>query len=71
MRYDLPTGTSERIRQTALEDVLPTNKAFEDHEVCSPSPWLNNAMEPLIESYHPNVVGEAEFAQLIIRALAS
>jgi lysophospholipase L1-like esterase len=44
--------------------VNPTN-AFEPHEVCSSSEWLNGQSNPLSESYHPNVSGYAEFTTLI------
>jgi lysophospholipase L1-like esterase len=44
--------------------VNPT-KAFEPHEVCSSSEWLNGQSNPLSESYHPNVAGYAGFTTLI------
>jgi lysophospholipase L1-like esterase len=44
--------------------VNPTS-AFESHEVCSSSEWLNGQSDPLSESYHPNVSGQAEFTSLI------
>ena len=44
--------------------VNPT-KAFESHEVCSSSEWLNGQSNPLSESYHPNVSGQAEFTSLL------
>jgi hypothetical protein len=40
--------------------VKPTN-AFEPHDVCSSSEWLNGQSNPLSESYHPYVSGYAEF----------
>jgi lysophospholipase L1-like esterase len=40
--------------------VNPT-AAFEPHEVCSSSEWLNGQSNPLSESYHPNVSGQADF----------
>ena len=36
-------------------------KAFLPHEVCSSEEWLNGQSNPLEESYHPNVKGQAEF----------
>jgi lysophospholipase L1-like esterase len=39
--------------------------AFESHEICSSSGWLNGLSDPLSESFHPNVTGQAEFASLI------
>jgi lysophospholipase L1-like esterase len=44
--------------------VNPTS-AFEAHEVCSSSEWLNGQSLPLSESYHPNVSGQAEYTTLI------
>jgi lysophospholipase L1-like esterase len=44
--------------------VNPTS-AFESHEVCSSSEWLNGQSNPLSESYHPNVSGQAELTSLI------
>ncbi len=48
--------------------INPT-KAFESHEVCSSSEWLNGQSNPLSESYHPNVSGQAEFTSLVEAAL--
>ncbi len=48
--------------------VNPTS-AFESHEVCSSSEWLNGQSNPLGESYHPNVSGQAEFTTLVEGAL--
>ena len=36
-------------------------QAFLSHEVCSSSEWLNGQSNPLSESYHPNVSGQADF----------
>ena len=36
-------------------------KAFLPHEVCSSEEWLNGQSNPLEESYHPNVKGQADF----------
>ncbi|MGI8921703.1 MAG: SGNH/GDSL hydrolase family protein [Solirubrobacteraceae bacterium] len=38
---------------------------FLPHEVCSGSEWLNGQSNPLSESYHPNVSGQADFTSLI------
>lgn len=48
--------------------VDPRN-AFLNHEICSSSEWLNGQSDPLSESYHPNVSGQAEFTSLIEAAL--
>ncbi len=39
--------------------------AFAPHEVCSSSEWLNGQSNPLTESYHPNIAGQAEFTSLV------
>jgi hypothetical protein len=39
--------------------------AFSTHEVCSSSEWLNGQSNPLSESYHPNVSGQADFTSQI------
>jgi lysophospholipase L1-like esterase len=44
--------------------VDPRN-AFLPHEVCSSSEWLNGQSNPLSESYHPNVSGQADFTSQI------
>jgi lysophospholipase L1-like esterase len=36
--------------------------AFNSHEVCSSSEWLNGLSNPLSESFHPNISGQANFA---------
>jgi len=38
---------------------------FSSHELCSASPWLNNDTIPIQESYHPNIAGEAGYANLV------
>jgi lysophospholipase L1-like esterase len=46
----------------------PTS-AFESHEICSSSEWLNGESDPLGESYHPNTKGQEEFAKLVEAAI--
>ncbi len=48
--------------------VNPTS-AFESHEVCASEEWLNGQSDPLEESYHPNVKGQAEFTKLVEAAI--
>jgi lysophospholipase L1-like esterase len=38
---------------------------FESHEVCASVEWLNGQSNPLSESYHPNISGQAEFTTLV------
>jgi lysophospholipase L1-like esterase len=51
--------------ETAKFTFVNPTSAFESHEVCSSSEWLNGQSDPLSESYHPNVAGQAEFTSLI------
>ena len=44
--------------------INPTG-AFEPHEVCASEEWLNGQSNPLEESYHPNVKGQADFTTLV------
>jgi lysophospholipase L1-like esterase len=48
--------------------VNPTS-AFEAHAVCASEEWLNGQSNPLSESYHPNVKGQAEFTTLVEAAI--
>jgi lysophospholipase L1-like esterase len=34
---------------------------FSSHEICSNSEWLNGLSNPVSESYHPNVSGQAQY----------
>src|ERR1035437_4783022 len=79
----LTSGNEKKINETAekLDGVIkgraearkfkfvnPTG-AFEAHEVCSSSEWLNGQSNPLEESYHPNVKGQEEFTTLVGAAI--
>jgi lysophospholipase L1-like esterase len=44
---------------------VDSRNAFLPHEVCSSSEWLNGQSNPLSESYHPNVSGQADFTTQI------
>ncbi len=52
---------AEAVKFTFVNPTVP----FEAHEVCSSSEWLNGQSNPLEESYHPNVSGQAEFTTLV------
>jgi lysophospholipase L1-like esterase len=52
---------AEASKYTFVNPTVP----FEAHEVCSGSEWLNGQSNPLEESYHPNVSGQAEFTTLV------
>ncbi|HST33714.1 MAG TPA: SGNH/GDSL hydrolase family protein [Solirubrobacteraceae bacterium] len=54
-------GRAEASKYTFVNPTVP----FEAHEVCSSSEWLNGQSNPLEESYHPNVSGQAEFTTLV------
>ncbi|MEV5961210.1 SGNH/GDSL hydrolase family protein [Kribbella sp. NPDC051952] len=48
--------------------VNPTS-AFIGHAVCGSPEWINGLSNPVSESYHPNVTGQANFANLVEPAL--
>ncbi len=56
---------AEAMKFTFINPTVP----FEAHEVCSSSEWLNGQSNPLEESYHPNVSGQADFTTLVKAAL--
>jgi lysophospholipase L1-like esterase len=60
----LDATIKSRAEASKFTFVNPTGP-FEAHEVCSSSEWLNGQSNPLEESYHPNVNGQAEFTTLV------
>ncbi|HZX08301.1 SGNH/GDSL hydrolase family protein [Kribbella sp.] len=48
--------------------VNPTS-AFIGHAVCGSPEWINGLSNPVSESYHPNVTGQANYANLVQPAL--
>jgi lysophospholipase L1-like esterase len=48
--------------------VNPTS-AFVGHAVCGSPEWINGLSNPISESYHPNVSGQAAYANLVQPAL--
>jgi lysophospholipase L1-like esterase len=44
---------------------VDSRNAFLPHEVCSSSEWLNGQSNPLMESYHPNISGQADFTSQV------
>jgi lysophospholipase L1-like esterase len=78
--FNLLTSSHEKsLNQTAdlLDGVIATEAAghgftfidartgFASHELCSSVPWLNNDTIPVQKSYHPNIAGESEYANLV------
>ena len=75
----LTSGNEKKLNSTAdeLDGVISTaatshgftyvdpRSAFNSHEICSSSEWLNGLSNPISESFHPNISGQAEFAKLI------
>jgi lysophospholipase L1-like esterase len=66
---ELLDGVIKARAETAKFTFVNPTAPFESHEVCSSSEWLNGQSNPLSESYHPNVAGQAEFTTLIEGAL--
>jgi lysophospholipase L1-like esterase len=62
---ELLDGVIKARAEAAQFSFVNPTKAFEPHEVCSSSEWLNGQSNPLSESYHPNVSGYADFTTLI------
>jgi lysophospholipase L1-like esterase len=62
---ELLDGVIKGRAETAKFTFVNPTQAFEPHEVCSSSEWLNGQSNPLSESYHPNVSGYADFTTLI------
>ncbi|TCC47733.1 SGNH/GDSL hydrolase family protein [Kribbella capetownensis] len=48
--------------------VNPT-QLFIGHSVCGSPEWINGLSNPVTESYHPNVTGQANYANLVQPAL--
>jgi lysophospholipase L1-like esterase len=48
--------------------VNPTS-LFIGHSVCGSPEWINGLSNPVSESYHPNVTGQANYANLVAPAL--
>ncbi|MFC9688593.1 SGNH/GDSL hydrolase family protein [Kribbella sp. NPDC056951] len=48
--------------------VNPTS-AFVGHAVCGSPEWINGLSNPVSESYHPNIAGQAAYANLVAPAL--
>ena len=44
-------------------------RAFAGHAVCDRLPWINGLVLPVVNSYHPNVVGHTAYAVLVAPAL--
>jgi lysophospholipase L1-like esterase len=44
--------------------------AFTGHAICDPVEWVNGLSNPVSESYHPNVSGQAGYASLVEPVLA-
>jgi hypothetical protein len=44
--------------------VNPTS-VFIGHAVCGSPEWINGLSNPIGESYHPNVTGQANYANLV------
>ena len=56
----LDAKIQERVAAHGFTFVDPRS-AFKAHEVCASEEWLNGQSNPLEESYHPNVKGQARF----------
>jgi len=47
-------------------------RAFNGHEICARSPWLNGLISPIGDSYHPNRSGQRHgYTPLVLRAMTA
>jgi lysophospholipase L1-like esterase len=60
----LNSKLSARAAAAGFSFVNPTT-AFIGHAVCGDPEWINGLSNPVSESYHPNVTGQAGYANLV------
>ncbi|WP_433868744.1 SGNH/GDSL hydrolase family protein [Saccharopolyspora sp. CA-218241] len=56
---ELAAVISERAQAAGFTFADPRER-FDGHGVCSDAEWINGPSLPLVESFHPNVIGQAE-----------
>jgi hypothetical protein len=44
-------------------------KAFQGHAICDDVPWINGLTFPIDESFHPNVLGQQGYADVVAKRL--
>jgi lysophospholipase L1-like esterase len=67
---DLLAGTESGRAASFGFGFVDPRTAFSGHAVCDAVEWLNGLSNPLIESYHPNVAGQASgYEPLVYSAL--
>ena len=57
--------TRERALRRERFDYVDVRRAFDEHQVCDPHPWINGLEWPVGESYHPNRAGHRAYARAI------
>ena len=62
---DLIDGVISNQAQAHGFTYVDPRSAFNSHEICSSSEWLNGLSNPLSESFHPNVSGQADFTSQV------
>ena len=72
-RLNAATDALNTAIQLAAQDAqLPfvaVAPAFDGHAVCDRPPWINGLVLPVVNSYHPNVIGHSAYAVLVAPAL--
>jgi hypothetical protein len=81
MDQTISQAVSDVNAQTGRVFYIDPNNIFEGHRVCDSQPWINGIVNeetstsgtstPGVNSFHPNVFGQAAFAQLVNDFLAS
>lgn len=53
-------------------DFVEVSNHFSNHEVCGSSePWISGVRLPIASSFHPNLIGQAQYASVLNRAIAA
>jgi lysophospholipase L1-like esterase len=65
-RLNVAIESAAEAAELAFVAVAP---AFAGHAVCDRQPWINGLVLPIVNSYHPNVIGHTAYAVLVAPAL--
>jgi lysophospholipase L1-like esterase len=65
-RLNTAIQSAAKTAGVAFVDVAPV---FTGHAVCDRLPWINGLVVPIVNSYHPNVIGYSAYAVQVAPAL--
>ena len=72
-RLNAATNALNKVIKTAADAAglafVAVAPDFAGHAVCDRRPWINGLVLPVVNSYHPNVVGHTAYAILVAPAL--